>query len=452
MTQQGEKPKLLMIEPSRLDVSGNAVRIKREGMRTLTLPYLAGMTPHDWEVQIINDALFPVSGNEAADLVAVTVLTQRAMRAYQLADKFRGRGVPVVLGGAHVTLNPDEAAAHADAIVVGEAENVWDALLEDFKAGKPQKLYRCDERHSMEKLARPRLDLVANNKYYTLLRPAQTTRGCPHHCDFCTVPQIYGRSYRRRPVGEVIEDVKAIRKTSRYVFFVDDNLTANADYAARLFEALIPLDISWSAQLTLAFAENKELLRLAARSGFQMAVVGIENVCEENLAAVGKDRLNKPERYRELITRYRKAGVLVLAGMILGFDEDTEETIARNVDFMLTEKIPMISLFIMTPFPGTPLFKRLDGEGRLLTKDWSHYDSYTCVYRPKNLTPERLTELYWDACRKITTIPAVLRRFSPPPLPRMRSFFPDLAAISLVFANNLVLFRRDARKGVAPQV
>jgi len=325
-------------------------------------------------------------------------------------------------------------------------------MLADFAASRLGARYRCDQLHSLRGLSAPRFDLITNNNYYTLLRPVQTTRGCPHHCDFCTVTSIYGDSYRHRPVEEVAEDIRAIRRTSRYVFFVDDNLAADRDYAARLFEAIIPFDISWSAQLNLRFAEDENLLRLAVRSGFQMAVCGIENVSPENLASVRKEHVNRPERYGELIRRYRKAGVIVLAGMILGFDTDTERAIAENLAFMRTEKIPMISLYILTPFPGTPLFQRFAAEGRLLTTDWSRYDSYTCVYRPAQLSPERLTELYWHACRQITTVPAVLRRFTPPPLPRLRTFFPDLIATGLVFTNNLVLFRRDARRGRPPLV
>ena len=183
-----------------------------------------------------------------------------------------------------------------------------------------------------------------------------------------------------------------------------------------------------------------------------MAVCGIENISPENLASVSKERVNRPERYRHLIAAYRRAGVIVLAGMIMGFDTDTEQSIADNLNFMRTEKIPMISLYILTPFPGTPLFSRLKEEGRILTEDWSRYDSYTCVFRPRNLAPERLTDLYWEACRKITTLPAILRRFTPPPLPRLRTFFPDLIALTLVFNNNVVLFRRDARKRRPPQV
>jgi radical SAM superfamily enzyme YgiQ (UPF0313 family) len=396
--------------------------------------------------------LHPVTGEEEADLVAITVLTQRAPRAYQLAGLFRQRGIKVVLGGAHVTLCPEEARRHADAIVIGEGETAWRQVLADFAAGRLDARHRCDQLHSLRGLSAPRFDLITNNKYYTLLRPVQTTRGCPHHCDFCTVTSIYGDSYRHRPVEEVVEDIRAIRRTSRYVFFVDDNLAADREFAARLFEAIIPLDISWSAQLNLRFAEDEDLLRLAVRSGFQMAVCGIENVSPENLASVRKEHVNRPERYGELIRRYRKAGVILLAGMILGFDTDTERTIAENLAFMRTEKIPMISLYILTPFPGTPLFQRFADEGRLLTTDWSRYDSYTCVYRPAQLSPERLTELYWRACRRITTVPAVLRRFTPPPLPRRRTFFPDLIATSLVFTNNLVLFRRDARRSRPPLV
>jgi radical SAM superfamily enzyme YgiQ (UPF0313 family) len=445
-------PRLLLIEPTRLLPNGQPARLKREGMRTLTLPYLAGMTPPEWNVSVQIDALDPITGQERADLVAITVLTQRAPRAYQIADHFRTRGVPVALGGVHVTLNPDEAAAHADTIVTGEAEEDWFSLLWAARAGQMPPRLHAPGLHSLGGLAAPRFDLIRNNRYYTLLRPVQTTRGCPHRCDFCTVSSVYGPSYRHRPVEEVVEDIKAVRRLGRYVFFVDDNLAADREYARALFDAITPLHISWSAQINLSFAEDETLLKAAARSGFQMAVCGIENVCEENLASVSKARVNQPARYRELITRFRRRGVILLAGMIIGFDADTETTIASNLDFMRTEKIPMISLYILTPFPGTPLFARLRGEGRLLTTDWSRYDSYTCVFRPRQISPERLTQLYWHACRRITTWPAILRRFLPPPRPRARTFVPDVLATSLVFTNNVVLFRRDARREIPPQV
>jgi radical SAM superfamily enzyme YgiQ (UPF0313 family) len=253
-------------------------------------------------------------------------------------------------------------------------------------------------------------------------------------------------------VEEVIEDVRRIRPASRYVFFVDDNIGADGAYARALFEALIPLKISWSAQLNIGFAEDVGLLRLAARSGFQMAVCGIENVNRANLESVAKGGINDPRRYHELLVRYRRHGIIVLAGMILGFDTDTEETIAQNLRFMQEEKIPMISLFLLTPFPGTPLFERLDGEGRILTRDWSRYDSYTCVYRPRGIGADRLTQLYWNACRCITTLPAIIRRFSPPPRPRLRTLLPDLLATGLVFANNLLVFRPAAHRSLPPGV
>lgn len=420
-------------------------------MRTLTLPYLAGMTPSDWETSIKIDALDPVTGDEPADLVALTAMTQRAPRAYRIAEKFRERGVPVVIGGSHVDLLPEEGEQYTDSVAIGEVEAIWPRILADAEGGSLARRYEAGNLPAMEHLAKPRFDLIRNNKYFTLLWPVQTTRGCPYRCNYCTVTTIYGAKYRHRPVEEVIEDIRQIRKHTRYIFFVDDNLTPDKAYATELFEALIPLDISWSAQMTLRFAEDEMLLKLAARSGFQMVVSGIENVNAENLATANKS-FNKPLRYRELLLRYRKAGVNVLAGMILGFDTETERTIAENLEFMRSEKLQIISLYILTPFPGTPLFEQYENEGRLMTKDWSRYDSYTCVYRPKHLSPERLTDLYWDVCRKVTTVPAILRRFTPPPLPRARTLMPDAIANGLIFMNNLVLFRRDARRGVPPQV
>ncbi len=447
-----DKPRLLLIEPTRLDEGGAPIRVRREGMRTLTMPYLAALTPGDWDVRVAIDSLEGVTGDEDADVVGISLLTQRAPRAYQLADRFRARGIPVVLGGVHATLNAEEAGAHADAVVIGEAEDVWGSVLDDARAGCLRDTYQANDAHALGGLPAPRFDLTANTRYYTLLRPVQTTRGCPWECEFCTVRSVYGHRYRHRPIDEILEDIRRIRTTSRYVFFVDDNLAADRRFARELFEALIPFDISWSAQVNLAIADDAELLALAARSGFQMAVCGIENVNPESLRSAGKARVNRPERYHEQIARLRRAGVIVLAGMILGFDEDDERSIAANLDFMRREKLPMISLYLLTPFPGTPLYTRLAAADRILTRDWSRYDSYTCVFRPARMTPERLTELYWRACREITTIPGILRRFAPPPLPRARTFVPDLLATSLVFTNNLAIFRPAARRMKPPDV
>jgi radical SAM superfamily enzyme YgiQ (UPF0313 family) len=248
-----------------------------------------------------------------------------------------------------------------------------------------------------------------------------------------------------------LEDLRLIAH-HKYVFFVDDNVAADRNWAMKLFEALIDLKICWSAQVNLNLAMDKELLSLAARSGFQMAVTGIETTCSDSLAEVHKNRLNKPVFYYEAVRNFRRAGVITLAGMIFGFDNDTEETFDKNMRFLIETKIPMASVYVLTPFPRTPLYERLKAEGRLITEDWSRYDSYSITFALKNFSPERFTELYWNFCTRLTTWRNTIRRFWPPPKPRYRTFWRDVLAIGLVFLNNLILFHRDAKRRIPPLV
>ncbi len=252
--------------PSQYTHEGKLFKPKKAFFPTLTLPYIAGLTPHGHSVAIRNDYVEDISPErEDCDLVGITISTLHAVRGYELADAFRARGKKVVLGGFHATFMPDEAARHADAVVIGEAENILPKLIEDCEAGRLRRFYRMEEPHPLTGLPAPRYDLINYRKYIYRSIPVQTTRGCPHNCEYCTVTVFHGRKYRFRPVDEVVEELRrALREIRTHlIMFIDDNIAACEDYSRRLFEAIIPLHIRWVSQCTLNMADRPDLVQLA---------------------------------------------------------------------------------------------------------------------------------------------------------------------------------------------
>ena len=248
----------------------------------LGLPTIAANTPPDVEVRIVDECVEDIDFNVDVDLVGISVMTYLAPRAYEIAAKFRARGVKVVLGGIHVSMCPEEAKEHADSIVVGESEKTWPILVEDFRRGELKSLYEEKDLPKLENLPIPRRELFKPNSYWTT-NCVQTSRGCPFACDFCTVTIFGGNQFRLRPIEQVIEEVKRLKKG--FVVFVDDNIAGNKAYAKQLFKALIPLKINWGSQASLTMARDPELLDLAAKSGCTALFIGVESISEENLAA-----------------------------------------------------------------------------------------------------------------------------------------------------------------------
>jgi radical SAM superfamily enzyme YgiQ (UPF0313 family) len=266
-------------------------------MSQLTLPLLAALTPDDIEVKIMDENVEPIDFDEPTDLVAITMLTPMAPRAYEIATVFRQKGVKVVLGGVHATHMPQEAAKYADAVVIGEAENVWPQLLTDFKKGQLQKFYSSDTKPDLKELPIPHHNLV-KNKFYVNVPKVETSRGCPYRCSFCSTTAMFGNRMRYRPINEVINEIKALK--ARFVFFTDNNIVGNPRYAKEFFKALIPLKIKWVSQGSLNIARDLELLKLAAKSGCVGILVGIESLVQEALAAMGK-KVNKVSQYARIL-------------------------------------------------------------------------------------------------------------------------------------------------------
>jgi radical SAM superfamily enzyme YgiQ (UPF0313 family) len=371
----------------------------------LSLPLLAGLTPPGVDVRLVDENVEPVDLEAPADWVAISCLTASAPRAYAVADAFRNRGIPVVLGGIHPTVLPEEAAAHADAVVVGEAEPVWPEVLADLAAGRLRPYYQSSAYADLAGLPLPRRELLRTERYLTI-NVVQTSRGCPNGCSFCTVSAIFGRSRRFRPIPEVIEEVRPLRG---WIGFVDDNITCPPARAKELFAALIPLRRRWVGQGDLAMAKDPELLSLAARSGCQAMFVGLESLSRQSLRAAGKSP-NLDVDMGEAIDRIHRAGIEIVGSFVFGLDGDDPGIFARTVAFAERHKLLAAQFAVLTPFPGTAVHEQLTRQGRVTDHDWSHYTMSTTVFEPRWMSALQLHQGQHQAYRRFYSLPSILTR------------------------------------------
>jgi radical SAM superfamily enzyme YgiQ (UPF0313 family) len=384
----------------------------------LTLTTLAALVPEELEaeVRLIDEGIQEVDpATVEADLVGLTAITGTAPRAYELAARFRERGIPVVLGGPHVTLIPEDAQPHADAVVVGYAEESWPELLRDFAAGRMRRRYDQRPGLSLAGMPFPRRDLLPRGSFITD-DVFEATRGCIHKCDFCVVPAAWGQKPFQKPVEEVVADIR--QKKARKLIFVDLNLVADRDYAARLFEALIPLKVQWYGLATVLLADDAHLLALAQRSGCRGILIGLESISRENLRD-SKKGFNSPERYREVVERLHRHGIALQGCFVFGLDHDTPEVFLETARFAVEARIDLPRFAVVTPFPGTALYHRLESEGRILTRDWELYDGQHVVFQPARMTVEQLQRGIETAWKHAYSFPSIVKRLaaSPSPLP-----------------------------------
>ncbi len=379
--------RITLIEPARLGPDGRPVRTRKTLFPTMTLPYVAALTPRGHEVRIVQDAQEEIDFEDRPDLVGLTSITLHVRRAYDIAAEFRRRGVYVAMGGVHATLAPDEARRHADTVIAGEAEETWPRFLRDFEAGAPGPFYAAGRPPALEGLPVPRWDLLPRwdtGQFLGLFkalawltaprrlrfRPAvtvQTSRGCAVNCDYCTVTKFFGARTRYRPVGEIVDEVRALG--SRLIFFTDDNLFADPDRAMELFAALEPLRVRWLGFAPVGVGARPDLLEAARASGCVAAMLGIESLCADSLGSVGKV-INRPETYAENLRALRRAGIAAVALFMLGFDHEPPDAADRTRRFVLENRIPFGFFSTVTPYPGTRLHDRLAREGRLREEAW----------------------------------------------------------------------------------
>ena len=400
--------KVRLIDPAYEDpfVSHSRKVIKNIWFAHLTLTTLAALTPQDVEVKITDENVEPIDFEEDVDLVGVTGMVIHASRAYEIAQRFRQRGIPAVMGGPHASTCPQEAKEHVDAVVIGEAETVWPQVIDDVQRGCLKPFYKAETFCSMEGAPPPRLDLLRREAYMTI-NCVQTTRGCPHRCDYCHVTHFFGKTYRCRPVDEVLEEVQ--RLEGDFIVFVDDNIAGNRHYAKEFFTRLKPLKKKWAGQASLTLPRDPELMKLAAESGCVSLFMGMESLSAENLQYLNKS-FNRPGQFEESIKVLHDHDIMILAGFMFGLDHDDEGVFERTLRFCEHNRIELPSFFILTPLPGTPLFQRMESEGRLLHTDWTKYNGATVVFRPKLMTEETLQRGFHWVCKDAYSWGSIFKR------------------------------------------
>jgi len=367
----------------------------------LSLGIIAALTPDNWDVEII-DENFEKFKYKEADLLGITAMTANINRAYEIAGIYKEKNTPTVIGGIHASMLPEEASEYFDVVVSGEAESVWEKLIQDFENNDLQQRYK-GELLPMNNSPMPRRELFHPAYTYANI---QTTRGCPMSCDFCSVHTFNGSQYRQRPVEEVLDELETI--THDLVYFVDDNIIGyskqSAERAIELFKGMIDRGIKkdWYCQASLNVADNEEVLKYAAESGCRMILIGIESEKEEQTKEANK-RLNLKmgiEKYKEVFDRIHKHGITVLGALIYGLDSDSERDLYDRTQFAIDSGMDAMQATIVTPLPGTGLFKRMEKEKRLLytnyPEDWKHYHFLEVVHKPMKMNAED----FMDAMRK----------------------------------------------------
>jgi radical SAM superfamily enzyme YgiQ (UPF0313 family) len=417
-----------LISPTHYLRDGSLHKTTRYWTSAITLPYLKALTPSPHQVDFTDELMADLDlarVEHEADVVGITAMGPQIRRAYDLAKHFRARGKKVVLGGTWVSLVPDESLAHADAVVAGEAEYVWSDVLADLAAGRSRGIYRAERWHDLRGL--PAIDwwslpLLKPDAFHSswLYRkyffwPVFFSRGCPHPCEYCAVQTYYKRSYRTRPVDDVIEDIRQLgRLGARRLLLLDDNPVARPEEAKEFFRRLIPLNVQWVSQATINVARDPELLDLVVRSGARVLSIGFESLSEESLDSVGKG-FNRPSRFKEDIQKLRARGIQVIALVMVGLDGDTTESFAATLRWLEENRISFLKLFTPVPYPGTKFHADMVAAGRVLDGDWGHYDYGSPVVQPRHMTTDEMLEGFRYVYSGFYSVRSMLRRFMPPP-------------------------------------
>ncbi|MCF8230226.1 MAG: B12-binding domain-containing radical SAM protein [Bacteroidales bacterium] len=388
-----KKPRLLLVNPVSRHKKGFAIN-KSSRFEPTGLGIVAALTPDNWEIELLDENFDEFEFREA-DLVALTAFTGNVYRAYELAGIYREKGIHTVLGGAHASMMPEEAAKYVDTVVVGEAEGIWPEVIKDYEAGKIKRLYEAERLPLNPPI--PRRDLFNSGYIQSLI---QTTRGCPMDCEFCSVTAFNGRKYRFRPVDEIVKELKSINR--QRVFFVDDNIightNASKDHAKDLFETMIreKIKVSWYSQTDMTFGKDPEMVKLAAKSGCRMVLIGFESEKAEELKNMRKSiNTDMKLKYRKYLRNIHREGIMVMGTFIFGLDSDNVRDLYRRARFVNRSGADILQLTILTPFPGTKLYYRMKDEKRIIKnnypEDWQHYHFWEVCMQPGNMSPDDLS-------------------------------------------------------------
>jgi len=421
--------KILLISPERERKKEEAFLFR---LSFLNLPYLAAVTPPSIEVKIVDEAHEKVNFEEKADLIGLTAQTPVAPRAYEIAREFRRRGIPVVMGGVHASMLPEEALQHVDAVVIGEAEEVWPDLIEDLRKRKMKRIYQGDGFVNPSNLPLPRRELL-NEKPYLPLKLLETTRGCPHRCDFCGVSRFFGFQYRNRPISEIDRELKTLFEKGpvmnpslkkilsllgkdfpyflkrRLLYIIDSNVAGDRRFCLNLVSLLKEFDLLWYGHVPVSVAFDQELMKGFSESGCIALNIGFESFSAKNLQTMRKG-FNQPSQYAEAVKRIHNQGIGIMGTFIVGLDDDDPGVFQRIIDFCIENKMDWALTFIMAPYPGTDSFLRLEKEGRIFCRDWEKYDSLNAVYQPLLMSVEELEKGMRKVWREVFSLPSIYKR------------------------------------------
>jgi radical SAM superfamily enzyme YgiQ (UPF0313 family) len=368
---------------------------KRLMSPSLSLLVLAALTPQEHSISIEDENAYLLhledSPDASPDLVGITVNVDTSNRAYQIAEYYRRKKVPVILGGIHVSANPEEALQFADSVCIGEAENVWLDILSDVKMGQLKQMYYSTTIADPATIPIPRWSLTPSGKYlYTNIVVA--SRGCPFKCEFCYNSCEYlHHQYRNRPIANVLEEIKQLK--TKHIMFIDDNLIGDIPWTRAFLEAIKPLGLKWNAAVSANILNHPDLLDQMEESGCHSLFIGFESINEQSVRSVQKFQ-NKRTDYERLIAELHKRGIMVNASLVFGFDHDTPQVFQNTLDWLVENKVETMTAHILTPYPGTVLYQKFLTEGRITDFDLSHYNTSNVVFTPKQMTQKELLKGY----------------------------------------------------------
>ncbi len=408
--------RLTIIHPCIGREAGQTDYIRTWQMESLPAAVLAGLTPPEVEVKFYDDRMETIPFDEPTDAVAITVETYTARRAYQIASEYRRRKVPVVMGGFHATLCPEEVAEYAEAVVVGEAEGLWPSVMDDLQHKTLEKFYR---RRDTSAAGRPNLRGVRpdrrifQGKRYLPVGLVEAGRGCHFKCDFCAVQTVFGATQTRRPIDEILEEVRRVAQHSKLLFFVDDNITSNLPQAKEFFRELAKLKVRWVSQSSINAAHDEEFLDLMVAAGCMGVLIGFESLNPANLKSMNKTFNTAQGGFDAAVRKLKKKRIRIYATFVFGYDGDGAESFEPTVKFARESGFYIAAFNHLTPFPGTPLYRRLESEGRLLYENWwldPRYKYNKIPFQPMQMSPEELQKSCLEARRQFYSWPSILRR------------------------------------------
>jgi len=383
--------RLLIIQPTHYRSPSNRSlhKTKKRSVVNLTLPYLAALAPREWDISLVDEQLTDVDFDAPADVVAISTWTMNSLRAYEIADRFRERGVTVMMGGPHTFFHEEEAVEHCDAVCAGEGEILWPLMLQDAAAGRLNKIYRMDQVHNLENLPMPRYELIQQRHYGRFKTySVQSSRGCPFTCEFCSERLYLGAKYRFRPVRDVIEEIRCTG--AKNILFADSNFAGNMPHTLELMEALIPLRVRWSALWSAHLCKNDRFMDLAKKSGLLHVNIGMESIDFHTLASM-KKKANKVADYKQILSGLNRRGISYSLNFVFGWDTEKKDAFQSTLAFLKEHKVPAAYFNILTPDKGTPLYDRMLEESRITNIDeMGRWPGDRCYIKPKNYSAETL--------------------------------------------------------------